>query len=205
MIKEHTYSQIETIFKAGNSYARQRDIIAAGINPYQLRKLEAEGQIVKVARGLYRWTAHPSSDEMIEVGRLVPKGVFCLFSALAFYELTTYIPHEYHLAIERSEKVTLPDYPPIKLYFWSRKAQEMGIVSHTIGSAGTEQYPVRMYDMEKTICDLVKYRHKIGKDFVKEAFKNYLKRKDRILDRLLSYARIMRVEKIIQEYLTVLL
>ncbi len=178
---------------------------AAGINPYQLRRLEAEGHITRVSRGLYRWNALASPDEMAVVGRLVPKGIFCLFSALAYYELTTYVPHQYHVAIERTGKVTLPDYPPVKLYFWSRQAHTTGVMTHPVGGEENTSATIRMYDVEKTMADVVKYRHKIGKDLVSEALKHYLKRRDRNLDKLMSYASGLRVEKILQEYLSVLL
>jgi predicted transcriptional regulator of viral defense system len=198
------HQQIVEIFQKGKGYARLRDITTAGINPYQLRKLEEEGRVVKVRRGLYRWQEDRLAEEMIEVGQIVPQGVYCLFSALAFYELTDYVPHQYHLAIERSKKITLPPYPPIKLYYWSSKVYQTGIrqlpVTQEINTAG-----ISIYEMEKTIADLIKYRNKLGADLVSQSLKNYLKRKDRNIDKLLSYAKLLRVEKILQGYLTLLL
>jgi predicted transcriptional regulator of viral defense system len=170
-----------------------------------VQRLEAAGLITKVSRGLYRWNNLAVPNQMVEVGRLVPKGVFCLFSALAYYGLTTYIPHEYHLAIKQKEKISLPDYPPIKVYFWSRQAQEAGVVTHTVSEGDAIPATIRMYDVEKTIGDALKYRHKIGKDLVSEVLKNYLKRRGRNLDKLMDYAKVLRVEKILQEYLSVLL
>jgi predicted transcriptional regulator of viral defense system len=201
--KASLQGKIKSVFESGHGYARLRDLTDAAIHPYQLRKLETGGKIVKVARGLYRWDSHPIANEMTEVSHLVPKGVFCLFSALAFYELTTYVPHQHHLAIERSQKATLPTYPPIKLYFWSRKAQETGIITQPVD--GETINTIRIYDREKTLCDTIKYRHKVGKDLTNEVLRNYLKRKDRNLDKLLSYAKVLRVHKILQEYLSVLL
>jgi hypothetical protein len=108
------------------------------------------------------------------------------------------------LAIERSKKITLPPYPPIKLYYWSSKVYQTGIrqlpVTQEINTAG-----ISIYEMEKTIADLIKYRNKLGADLVSQSLKNYLKRKDRNIDKLLSYAKLLRVEKILQGYLTLLL
>ncbi len=189
----------------GQGFARRRDVTETGINPYQVRRLEAAGLITKVSRGLYRWNTLAVPNEMVEAGRLVPKGVFCLFSALAYYELTTYVPHEHHLAIAQKEKVSLPDHPPIKVYYWSRQAQEAGVVSHTIREGDAMPATIRMYDVEKTIADALKYRHKIGKDLVSEVLRNYLKRRGRNLDKLMGYAKVLRVEKVLREYLSVLL
>ena len=60
---------------------------------------------------------------------------------------------------------------------------------------------VRIYDREKTVADCFKFRNKIGKDVALEALKDYLGQRDRQLDRLLEYARIDKVEKVIRPYI----
>lgn len=199
------HTLIEAIFKKGKGYARLREVKKAGINPYQLQKLEEKGKVIKISRGLYRWQEDMLAEEMTEVGQMVPKGVFCLYSALAFYELTTYIPHQYHVAIERSRKITLPAYPPIKLYYWSPKAYQIGISQLPLDQKAVSPNPIAIYEMEKTICDVIKYRRKMGADLVRETLISYLKRKDRNLEKLLTYAKLLRVEKVLQDYLSLLL
>jgi predicted transcriptional regulator of viral defense system len=200
------HQQIEKLFKKGKGYARLREVKAAGINPYQLRKLEEEGKVVKVSRGLYRWQEDTlAEEEMTEVGQIVPKGVFCLYSALAFYELTDYVPHQYHLAIERSKKITLPAYPPIKLYYWSPKAYQTGITQLPLDQKSHSLTHIAIYEMEKTIADVIKYRNKLGVDLVSQTLKSYLKRKDRNIEKLIAFAKVLRVEKILQNYLSLLL
>ena len=51
--------------------------------------------------------------------------MLCLTSALAYYDLTTYNPWQYEIAIERTKKITLPDYPPIKLVYFSNNQPEL--------------------------------------------------------------------------------
>ena len=96
---------------------------------------------------------------MIDVERLVPGGILCAYSAWSHYGLTTQIPLSYCIAIERSRKVTLPEYPPIELFFLSKSVFELG-VSETV----IEGFQVKIYDMEKSVCDAVKYRNRIGID-----------------------------------------
>ena len=129
----------------------------------------------------------------------MPKGVLYLTSALAYYDLTTYNPWQYEIAIERTKKVTIPDYPPIKLVYFSEKQLDLGIVETDM-----DGHTVRIYDIEKTICDCVRYRNKIGIDIVKEGINEYLKRKDKDLNKLMKYAEVCRVQKILKEYLEVL-
>ena len=109
-----------------------------------------------------------------DVERLVPGGILCAYSAWSHYGLTTQIPLSYCIAIERSRKVTLPEYPPIELFFLSKSVFELG-VSETV----IEGFQVKIYDMEKSVCDAVKYRNRIGIDVSSEILHNYLSRKDR--------------------------
>ena len=62
-----------------------------------------------------------------------------------------------------------------------------------------------IFDIEKTVVDIVYYRNKIGIEETSEILKNYLKRRDRQIDRLYIYARQLRCEKIVRTYLEVLM
>ena len=128
--------------------------------------------------------------------KVVPGGVLCLYSAWSHYQLTTQIPQEYCLAIKRGRKITLPDYPPITLYYWSETAFTLGITNTEI-----EGFKVRIYDVEKCVCDAVKYRNKIGIDVCTEIIKEYLKRRDRNVSKLMKYASQLRVAKTLRIYL----
>ena len=136
------------------------------------------------------------ASQMLDVEKVVPGGVLCLYSAWSHYQLTTQVPQEYCLAIKRGRKITLPDYPPITLYHWSDTAFNLGITNTEI-----EGFKVRIYDVEKCVCDAVKYRNKIGIDVCTEIIKEYLKRKDRNVSKLMKYASQLRVAKILGTYL----
>ena len=65
-------------------------------------------------------------------------------------------------------------------------------------------YKIRIYCMEKTICDCIRYRNKLGLDVTKEGLSEYLKRKNRNLEKLLEYAEICRVKPLLQTWLNVM-
>ena len=132
--------------------------------------------------------------------KYVKSGIICLYSAWNYYGLTTYIPHEFHIAIEKKSKIRLPDFPPIKLYYWSKSILPIGKVTIEM-----ENNQVDIYDLEKSVCDAVKFRNKVGKDILNEVLNEYLKRKDRNLEKLIQYAKLLRVEKALKDYLDVLL
>ena len=59
------------------------------------------------------------------------------------------------------------------------------------------RYKVQIYDLEKSVCDAIKFRNKIGVDVSSEILKNYLKRQDRDLTKLNEYSHKMRIAGIL--------
>lgn len=192
-------AQILETFRQNKGYARTRDIVEAGVHHHYLNMLVQEGKVVKIKRGLYRLASINIDDELEEVSHIVPDGVVCLFSAWNYYQLSDFVPPEYHIAIEKTQKVTLPDYPPIKVYYWSEKYWSVGITEARIGNT-----MVKIYDKEKSVCDAIRFRNKVGWDIMKEVLKNYLALRDRNLNDLISFARKMRVSTIARQYLEIL-
>lgn len=66
-------------------------------------------------------------------------------------------------------------------------------------------HTVPAYDMERTICDLLRSRNSMEMQTFQGALKMYAGRKDKNLRTLMRYAKLFRVEKFMQQYLNVLL
>nr|MCR5345070.1 hypothetical protein [Lachnospiraceae bacterium] len=129
-----------------------------------------------------------------------PNGVICLMSAAVYYDLTTYIPDAVDVAIPRKSNVsTMPERPQINVHHYTDYRHELGIVEVKEG-----RNDFRIYDIEKTVVDIVLYREKIGIEETKEILVNYLNRRDRNLNRLLKYAELMKCDKAMRQYLEVL-
>ena len=121
-------------------------------------------------------------------------------SAASYYNLTTYRPESVDVAIQRNAKIsTIPDWPPLSIFYFSKNRFETG-VSTVID--GKNQF--RIYDIEKTVVDIVFYREKIGIEETKEVLVTYLRRKDRNINRLLRYAELLKCSDIMKTYLGVL-
>ena len=122
--------------------------------------------------------------------------MICLMSAARYYELTDFLPDVIDVAIDRKKKVsTLPDWPEIKIFYFDPSRMETGVVQIMEGGDS-----FRIFDIEKTVVD-----NKIGIEETSEVLRNYLKRKDRQIDRLYTYAKKLRCETIIRTYLEVLI
>ncbi len=203
MNKNSYYKKIKEVFEKNNGYAKTKDIVKTGINKYHLYKLLEKNKIIKLKNGLYKWN-YPeknSDEELVEVSKIVSSGVICLLSALSYYELTTTNPWQYYIAIHRDvHKPKLPEYPPIKIFYFSQKQYETGIINREIN-----ENKIQIYDMEKTLCDCFRYRNKVGRDIVNEAFKEYVNGKYMNMDKLLKYAEKVGPYNELKKYLELLL
>ena len=194
--------KIYKIFSTRNGFAGTRDILAAGIHRRDIKRIRDEGQIIRIKRGLYRLVEIPliSNQGFVDLARAVPKGVICLLSALSYYELTTFNPSIISMAICRGSREPKIEYPPVEFYHFSKKQFEAGINEIKINC-----HKIRIYCPEKTICDCFRYRNKLGLDIAKEGLSEYLKRKDRNLERLLEYAEICRIKPLLETWLNAMI
>ena len=161
----------------------------------QLRRATDNGTLMRIRKGVYVKTS-ALANNMIDVERIIPNGVLCLYSAFSHFELSTQVPSATCIAIEAKRKVRLPEYPPIELFFWKPENLNFGIIQKQISG-----YIVRITDMERTVCDAVKYRNKIGLDVCGEIIDNYLKKENRNISLLHDYAKRLRVKNILTKYL----
>lgn len=197
-----SFVRAESIFRDNNGILRNSQARELGINPNTLLLMLEAGLLVKEGRGLYRLAdlSPLSNPDLVQVSLRVPNSVICLISALAFHNLTTQIPYKIYIALPRDIKKPRLDYPPLDVIRLSKDSYSAGVVEHRLDTV-----KVRIYDREKTIADCFKFRRKIGYDVSMEALREYMRGTNRDLQKLIEYARINHVEKIIRPYLEALL
>jgi predicted transcriptional regulator of viral defense system len=134
--------------------ARLSEFIENGVTATTVSRMEQKGVIVQLGRGLYQLADAllDANHSLAEAAKLVPRGVICLGSALAFHELTDRIPGRIWVAIGSRDWRPNITHPPIEIVRFGLNALEDGIETHVI-----EQVPVRIYSPAKTIIDV--FRH----------------------------------------------
>ncbi len=192
------FEKARAAFKSRGGTLRTREVLAEGIHRRTLYAMRDAGELVQLARGLYRLAELPplSEPDLATVAMRIPRGVVCLISALAYHEMTSQIPHEVHFALPRTARHPKLVYPSLRVFRFSREAFEAGIETHII-----DEIPVRVYGPEKTLADCFKYRNKIGLDVAQEALRFYRARRGSRLQAVLEYARTCRVERVMRPYL----
>jgi len=133
---------------------------------------------------------------VVLAAKRVPNSVICLLSALEYYGLTTQIPHEVWLLIDRKAWRPTLDYPPVRIVYASSKALSEGLATHTIDGQA-----VRMTTPAKTVADCFKYRRKVGLDVAVEALRDFKRKRAGTVDDLWKAAKIDRVARVIRPYL----
>lgn len=172
-----------------------------GYSYYKIGKLEKNGLLRRVNRSTYENLSYKGDEnDFFSAEAFVPNGVICLMSAARYYELTNFLPDTVDVAIERKKKVvTLPDWPEIKIFYFDPVRMDLGVTEVREGDN-----VFHIFDIEKTVVDIIYYRNKIGIEETSEVLKNYLKRRDRQIDRLYAYAKRLRCETAVRIYLEVL-
>ena len=189
------------VLPENQKFFSMRELKSMGFSQYKVSRLVSDGRLIKLNKCHYENTEYRGEEsDFYYTGVYIPKGVICLLSAAVYYQLTTFIPDAVDVAIPRKAKVSsMPDWPRMNVYHYTDDRHELGITTVKEGKNG-----FRIYDMEKTVVDIVFYREKVGIEETKEILVTYLQRKDRNLNRLLRYAELMKCDKAMRQYLEVL-
>lgn len=173
-----------------------------GYSYYKIEKLEKAGILSRINRSTFENLGYKGDEnDFFSAEVYVPNGVICLMSAARYYGLTNFLPDAVDVAIERKKKVnTLPEWPEIRIFYFAPSRMDIGVTEIYEG-----ENCFHIFDIEKTVVDIIYYRNKIGIEETSEVLKNYLKRRDRQIDRIYAYAKRLRCEKVVRTYLEVLI
>ncbi|MDR1017890.1 MAG: hypothetical protein LBM02_04230 [Lachnospiraceae bacterium] len=173
-----------------------------GLSQYKINNLVNDGSIKKLNKHYYENTNYNGDNsDFYYAYAYASKGVICLLSAANYYNLTTFIPDSIDVAIPRKTRIsTLPDWPTINIYYYTNKRFDLGI--NTIYN---DENIFKIYNIEKTVIDIIYYRNKVGLEETKEILTNYLRRKDRNINQLVEYSKKMKCYDILKNYLEVLI
>ena len=194
--KSQTEKALACLRKQG--IARLSELMAAGVNQLTVARLTREGRIVRLTRGLYQLPDVELATEhsFAEVGKLVPKGVICLVSALQYHDLTDQLPRAIWVAIQSSAWKTRISSPAIKFVHFGKEALVEGVEKHKI-----EGVTVRITDIPHTIADCFRFRSKVGTDVALEGMREALRRKKVTGDSIMHAAQRRRIWTKLRPYL----
>ncbi len=165
-----------------------------------IEQLLQQGLIDRIRRGYYRLIDNHGESEINIINHLFPDAIFCMETALFYYKYSDRNPIEWHLAISRNVSKLREniDYPFIKLYRIQPELLTIGVTTGEIDSNS-----VRIYDRDRTICDVLKNRNKMDREIFNKAIQGYTKDSQKNIPNLMAYAKKLRVQKNVHELIGV--
>lgn len=175
---------------------RPKDVQEEGLPKKYIYRLYDQGKLEKIDRGLYKIPQKEFSESqmLLEVAKKAPKATICLLSALRFHEMTTQNPHRIWITIHNKDKKSEINVP-LKVTRMTGKALTEGKEVHNV-----DDIPVKVYKPAKTVTDCFKFRNKIGLDIAIEALREYRSKDMGKMSEIWDYARMDRVQNVIQPY-----
>ncbi|GAU79035.1 type IV toxin-antitoxin system AbiEi family antitoxin [Fusibacter sp. 3D3] len=192
---------IDEILLKDKKIYHTKELMAVGLTYYKINKLVDEGWLIRLNKSYYENNYFEGEDnDFYYVTAYTPEGVVCLLSAAVYYRLTNFRPDSIDVAVPKKKNVsTLPDWPVFKMYYFEKNRYDLGIKNIISSKDG-----FKIYDIEKTVVDILYYRNKIGIEETKEILTNYLSRQDRNLNKLIQYSEKLKCHDILKSYLEVL-
>lgn len=197
---QKTYDKVNRLFNEENGYLSTRQLLANKITTIQIRTLIEEGKIEKVSHGHY-WNLmsrkkKPKHYKMLEACMTNPRAVICALSACYYHGLIDEEPDKLYVATSRIDRGGMRLAFPVSRHYFSVNTFEQDIVNaHTGGGS------IRVYDVDRSVCDCIRLEREIGKEQVEMIVEKYNQYKRRKPERLFAYADQMRYGQIARKYI----
>lgn len=194
------YEQAKFLLTKYNGIFTRHQAVSEGIASSLLSRMVKQELIERVGPGIY---SDPASfdDEFFIAQLRLSKGIFCKETALYLYDMTDRTPNFMEMNFPKGYKSNYFDELRIKPYRQVNSLYDMGIT--TVETPYGNK--VQVYDVERTLCDIIRPPHVAQEEVIRNAMQTYVKRPEKNLNRLIRYAKELKVDAKIKTYMGVLL
>jgi len=192
--------QIDIFIKNNKGIVTSAMLTKSGIPRYYLTNLTKSGYLEKINRGIYV-KSDMLEDEMYVLQSKYSKGIFSCETALYILGFTDRTPAIYSMTFKQGYHCESLKNENIKHRTIIDKFYDLGVIEARSPFGNT----IRVYNIERTLCDIVKETSNCDIQIVNEAMKRYVKSKKKNISLLMEYAEKLRVKKKILNYMEVLL
>ncbi len=182
-----------------NGYLSTKDVVDQGIPRIYLTNLVKKGVIVRLSRGLYIKKEYISNDFVVVQNRS-KYAFFSNVSALYLHKIIDRIPIKYDVTVPSGYKGSLQSLPNVNLYYVKRELHSLGLTEVSIEDGSV----VKTYDLERTICDVIKNRNNLDVELVNKAVRAYYYSNEKDVIKLYDYAKKLNIYSKVRSYFEVL-
>ena len=179
-------SKILKLFK--NGYLTTKDVTDNNIPRAYLTKLIKENKIERVSRGVYI-KKNVLVDEFVVLQSKSKYAIYSNTTALYLHGLSNRIPIRYDITVKSGYKGSLQKENNVNLFYTKRELLELGVINYKLDSGNI----IRVYDLDKTICDIIKNKKKIDAEIFNKAIREYFYSKKKNTLKLYEYAKKMNI------------
>ena len=177
---------ILNLFK--NGYLTTKDVTNNNISRTYLAKLVKENKIEGVSRGIYI-KKNELTDEFIILQSKSKNAIYSNTTALYLYGLSNRIPIKYDITINSGYNGSLQKNDDVNLFYIKKELLNLGVTNYKLSSGNI----IKVYDLDKTICDIIKNKKKIDAELFNKAIRGYFYSKEKNTLKLYEYAKKMNI------------
>ena len=194
------YDKILKIIEKNNGYVTTSEVVNNGIERRFLTNMVKNGILVRISKGYYG-VKNYIPDEYYKIASKSKNVRFSMATALYLHNLSNRNPLIYNVTLPFGYSGILQKQKNVILNFVNRDILDLGVIE----MKSPFGMKIKVYDAERTICDIIKNKNKIDSEIFVETLKEYARSKNKNLSKLTKYAKIMKIEKKVNEYMEVLL
>lgn len=190
------------VVKKCGGIARTQDFVKEGLSPLDVASLCKSGYLKRIKRGYYNLTNEIFIDEAQMIKALLPDAILCVEYTLFYYGYSDFTPRGWFVAVPRdfSRSRLKIENLHVNPYFIQPELLSLGCVENDVNG-----FLLKMYDRERTICDLFKYKSRIDSETFNKAVKRYARDNKKNLANLSEYSRALGVHEKMKDIMEVLL
>ncbi len=192
--------RIRELIKHQGGILQTSDLEKYGIPRTYLSNMAKKGEIQRLYRGVYSKTGD-LVDEMAGLQARFKGAIFSHETALYLLDLSDRTPLFYSVTVPAGYNATSLKASGARVYFVNHRLYPLGLI--TVKSPNG--HDIRTFNLERTICDVLRNRNQVDVQLVTSALKRYVGKVERNIDLLYDYARQFRVQKIVRQTIEVLL
>ena len=179
-------NKILKLFK--NGYLTTKDVTDNNIPRTYLTKLIKKNKIERVSRGVYI-KKNVLVDEFVILQSKSKYAIYSNMTALYLHGLSNRIPIRYDITVKSGYKGSLQKEKNVNLFYTKKELLELGVTDYKLDSGNI----IRVYDLDKTICDIIKNKKKIDAEIFNKAIREYFYSKKKNTLKLYEYAKKMNI------------
>lgn len=190
---------IQNILKINNGIVTTTQVTKAGIPRRCLNAMVDSGLIYRVERGIYA-LAESWEDELFFMQYRFSKGIFSHETALYLHGVTNRTPIPYTMTFPFGYNTGSVKKQGIVAKLSTKETYELGIIEMSSPADNS----IKVYDIERTLCDIVKARHRADIQVINQAMKTYASSKEKDIAKLMGYSDQLRVKPKVLKYMVLL-